>query len=131
MSPTWPSTPPRPRGPGPRSTARQAPSWAPSVRRAERIAQILDAAGDFVPAARRAEVARAIAKLRAAARTGESIARLVDEMAAIVEHGDGSIGGLLADKELFDDLHETHRILKNQAWKLIIKPRPGARTPSR
>jgi hypothetical protein len=55
----------------------------------------------------------------------------------MVERGDGTIGGLLSDHELFDDLHETHRILKSQPWTFILKPtgpdkrRPAGKPPTK
>jgi hypothetical protein len=39
------------------------------------------------------------------------------------------VGGLLGDRELFDDLHETHRILKWSGWRLLVKRKPGPTRP--
>ena len=44
-----------------------------------------------------------------------------------IERGQGTIGGFLVDKEVFDDLHDTHRIIKSQPWSLIMKS--GKRRP--
>ncbi|HEX9101638.1 MAG TPA: hypothetical protein VF997_05510, partial [Polyangia bacterium] len=66
----------------------------------------------------------------------EHIAADVRALAAMVERGDGTIGGIMADHELFDDLHETHRILKSQPWTFILKPtgsdkrRPAGKPPT-
>ena len=52
-------------------------------------------------------------------------------LVAAVERGEGTIGGIMSDVELFDDLHETHRILKSQPWTFILKPNgPDKRRPA-
>ena len=86
--------------------------------------------------ANRARVAGALAAARRAVATGEKIAADVRALVAMVERGDGTIGGIMADQELFDDLHETHRILKSQPWTFILKPtgrdkrRPAGKPPA-
>ena len=57
--------------------------------------------------------------------TSRSIDTIVDDfqfLIARVQHGKGTLGGLLHDQELWDDLHESHRQIKQQPWNLIVKP---------
>jgi ABC-type transporter Mla subunit MlaD len=82
----------------------------------------------FEPA-RAAQLASALASLRRAAVLGQTMAESVSRLAADVERGRGTIGAFLADRELFDDLHETHRILKSQPWTLILKPEQRPQKP--
>ena len=55
------------------------------------------------------------------AKTGDRIAADTGALSAAVARGEGSIGGFLTDKELWDDLHETHRLLKWKGWRLMVK----------
>jgi ABC-type transporter Mla subunit MlaD len=82
----------------------------------------VDALRDLFTDERRAQLAGAIGSLRRAATLGEAAARDLERLAADVARGRGAIGAFLEDRELFDDLHETHRILKSQPWTLILKP---------
>ena len=80
---------------------------------------------------RRARIAAGIAAARHAVAMGEHIAADVRALVAAMNRGEGTIGGLMADQELFDDLHETHRILKSQPWTFILKPTgPDKRRPA-
>jgi hypothetical protein len=63
-----------------------------------------------------------------AARRGEQIAADLSELGKRIDRGEGTAGGLMRDRELFDDLHETHRILKWSGWRLIVKNPPGKAT---
>jgi ABC-type transporter Mla subunit MlaD len=71
---------------------------------------------------RRAQLERAMATFRKTVAIGENLMKDVRALTRLVESGRGAVGAFLADKELFDDLHETHRILKSQPWTLILKP---------
>jgi ABC-type transporter Mla subunit MlaD len=71
---------------------------------------------------RRAQLEEALAGFRRAVAVGEKLLADVRALARYVADGRGAVGAFLADRELFDDLHETHRILKSQPWTLILKP---------
>lgn len=90
--------------------------------RLERAEARIDDLAALFDEPRRRQLRGAVAAARHAVATGEHIAADVRALVALVERGDGTIGGLLADQELFDDLHETHRILKSQPWTFILKP---------
>src|SRR5581483_10492697 len=80
---------------------------------------------------RRADLQRALTSLRRTAEIGERVAADVRAMQKRVESGRGALGAFLLDRELFDDLHETHRILKSQPlrflWRVTDKERAKER----
>jgi ABC-type transporter Mla subunit MlaD len=79
----------------------------------------------------RARWAGGLAAARRAVAGAERAAAGVRALADGVARGEGTLGGLLADQELFDDLHETHRLLKSQPWSFILKPiGPDKRRPA-
>jgi phospholipid/cholesterol/gamma-HCH transport system substrate-binding protein len=78
---------------------------------------------------RREQLKSALTSLRRAANAGQRVAADAKFLADYVKSGRGSVGAFFADQELFDDLHETHRILKSQPWTFILKP--SADTPKK
>ena len=103
---------------------RAGPELSSLGARLDRALDRIDQLSAIFDADRRARLAGAVAAVRRAVATGEHIAADVRALAAAVARGEGTIGGIMADAELFDDLHETHRILKSQPWTFILKP-PG------
>jgi ABC-type transporter Mla subunit MlaD len=85
------------------------------------MARLDELAAIFSPE-RRAQLRSALATFKKATRSGEAILKDVKSLANWVESGRGTVGAFFADKELFDDLHETHRIIKSQPWTFILKP---------
>ena len=75
---------------------------------AEHLDDLRQAMGHFASAATRAEL------------IGADVLAILDA----VETERGAVGRFLSDRELFEDLHEAHRILKSQPWTLILKVRP-------
>jgi phospholipid/cholesterol/gamma-HCH transport system substrate-binding protein len=104
--------------------------------RLDRALARIDATAALFDDANRARIAGAVAAARRAVAAGARIAADVRALVAGIKRGDGTIGGIMADKELFDDLHETHRILKSQPWTFILKPsgsdkrRPAGKPPA-
>lgn len=68
------------------------------------------------------ELARALASLRKSAAAGERLAADVAAIWARIQRGDGTIGALLQDRELWDDFHDTHRIIKNEPLRFFLPP---------
>jgi ABC-type transporter Mla subunit MlaD len=101
---------------------RAAPELRGLAERADAAATRIDELGALFAPARRAQLAAALASLRRAAALGEATVRDTRWLVDHVQRGRGAIGAFLQDRELFDDLHETHRILKSQPWTLILKP---------
>jgi ABC-type transporter Mla subunit MlaD len=107
---------------------RVGPDLADVARRAALAAERLDKLRDLFSDERRAQVAHALASFRRVAEIGDGIVKQVKWLIARVERGEGTVGGFFVDQELYDDLHETHRILKSQPWTLIVKPPKGEKT---
>ena len=116
---------------------RAGPELASLGERLDRAIARIDAVSAIFDDDRRARLSGALAAARRAVATGEKIAADVRALVASVERGEGTIGGIMADQELFDDLHETHRILKSQPWTFILKPtgkdakRPAGKPPTK
>jgi ABC-type transporter Mla subunit MlaD len=72
--------------------------------------------------ARGVELSAALASLRKTAAAGERLAADVASLWSRIERGDGTIGALLHDRELWDDFHDTHRIIKNEPLRFFLKP---------
>lgn len=63
------------------------------------------------------------ATLKQTSAAVEAIVADVTYLGNRLRRGKGTLGGLLTDKELWDDLHESHRKLKSQPWTLIKPPK--------
>jgi ABC-type transporter Mla subunit MlaD len=70
---------------------------------------------------RRAQLRQALAGFRRAVTVGERLMKDANALARYVAEGRGTVGAFFADRELFDDLHETHRILKSQPLRFLLK----------
>jgi ABC-type transporter Mla subunit MlaD len=101
---------------------RAGPELRALGERVDRAMTRIDAVADLFDEPHRQRLRGALAAARRAVATGERIAADVRALVAGVERGDGTLGGLFVDREIFDDFHETHRILKSQPWTLILKP---------
>jgi hypothetical protein len=106
------------------TAARVGPDLRDVAERADRAGHALDGLAALLPPARRAQAAEAFAALGRAATAGSEIARQVQAITDGIERGDGTVGGFARDREIYEDFHETHRILKSQPWQLILKTRP-------
>ncbi|MDB4964845.1 MAG: hypothetical protein JWN44_534 [Myxococcales bacterium] len=97
------------------------PELAALGNRLDRAIGRVEGLGDLFSDEKKARIQAGLAAARRAATTAERVAKDVRALVAMVERGEGTLGGILADQELFDDLHETHRILKAQPWSFILK----------
>ena len=100
---------------------RAGPELSSLGARLDRALTRIDGLRELASDARRSELASALTHLRHAVTLGTRLAADVHTLAAMVAAGQGTIGGLLQDRELFDDLHETHRILKSQPLRFLLK----------
>ncbi len=92
----------------------------------------IDTLRTAVPESRRAEVREALARFGRALAQFRKLGDDVKSLVSKVERGQGTFGALLADKELFDDLHETHRIIKGMPLRFLfktVKPKDRISTP--
>lgn len=65
---------------------------------------------------------RAAEQARAALDKLRRIERTARELVAIVERGEGTIGGLLHDPEFSDNAKEIGKIIKRQPWRVVGHP---------
>ena len=78
-----------------------------------------------LPAEQRDRARVALDSLSKTARTFARLTADIQRLVAYVERGDGALGAFLQDRELFDDLHETHRIIKSQPLRFLLPPLPA------
>lgn len=110
-------------------------SATPLVREFQALARGLDelkTRGDELAAAlgpdRQRELALAIARIRASADTGQRCAADVEYLLRYFQSGRGTLGGFNADIQIYDELKESHRILKREIQRVLIKRKdPGQR----
>ena len=95
-------------------------------RQLDRVMARLESAKEIWAPERRARVERAFTTLKRVVAIGEALARDARAIIAMVERGDGTVGGFMHDRELWDDFHYVHKVLKDKPWSVIVKPRrPG------
>jgi ABC-type transporter Mla subunit MlaD len=90
--------------------------------RVDRALEQLDAGSQLFGPERRRAAAAALERLDRTIGVAERLAADLRWLGRRVAAGEGTIGALLADRELFDDLHEAHRIIKAQPLKVLLKP---------
>jgi phospholipid/cholesterol/gamma-HCH transport system substrate-binding protein len=73
--------------------------------------------GDRLDAGRFARAAAAIDKGRAIADKLDRILATADELVAMVQAGQGTLGAFLQDREVADEIKATARIMKQQPWR--------------
>jgi phospholipid/cholesterol/gamma-HCH transport system substrate-binding protein len=77
-----------------------------------------------IPAELGDRVAETLATVeRAIERTRQTIAT-VEELMAMIDRGQGTVGALLRDAELFDDAKSLGKMLKNNPWRVVAPPPP-------
>jgi phospholipid/cholesterol/gamma-HCH transport system substrate-binding protein len=91
-------------------------------RELDRIMDRLEAAKDLWSPARRARLTRAFETLQRVVTIGERIARDARAMIAMVERGEGTIGAFMHDRELWDDFHAMHKLMKDKPWSTVVRP---------
>lgn len=74
----------------------------------------------FGPKQRR-QLEDAVSQFRKAIAAAERLGADLRWMARSVEEGRGTLGGFQQDLQIFDELKETHRIIKQEAWRLLLK----------
>lgn len=96
----------------------------PLANKAERTldsAESLTTNLDEMVTGKRPEIEGTIDNVHAATTDLRATSADVRTMVADVESGRGSLGALLKDEEIYDDLKETLRELKRRPWKIIWK----------
>lgn len=100
---------------------RIGPDLADLQRKGELAAARLEGLGSLLSPQRKLEVEAGLAAFARATRLAEAIGADVKYLSDRVLRGEGTLGAFAADEEIFDELHEVHRILKTYPWRVVIK----------
>jgi phospholipid/cholesterol/gamma-HCH transport system substrate-binding protein len=77
-----------------------------------------------IPADLGARLAATLATLERSVERAEKIMATLGELAAMIERGQGTVGALLNDPELFDEAKALGKMLKNNPWRVVAPPPP-------
>ncbi len=83
------------------------------------LAHVDEIATDTLNPETRASIRKTIKEVEAIALTANKTATDVQAMVKHVKSGQGTVGALLMDEEIYDDLQEMLRDLKHNPWKLF------------
>lgn len=103
---------------------RVAPDLATAALQLGAVEDRLSALATTLGPAERQRFLDTIALLRGALLIFAQLAEDGQALFEYVERGRGTIGGFSQDIQIFDELKETHRLLKRESWRLLMK---GAR----
>ena len=115
------------KGLGAKIQSKRQEALAVAARRLPSAARLDRLAGIISPAQRR-RLDSAMARLGVVATRGQKLAAGLDALAGRVKKGKGSAGRLLFDRELVDEIKQTHRVLKESPWRVLARP-PKNRAP--
>jgi ABC-type transporter Mla subunit MlaD len=63
-----------------------------------------------------------LATVERSVERAETIMATLGELVAMIERGQGTVGALLSDPELFDDVKVLGKMLKNSPWRVVAPP---------
>ena len=92
-------------------------------RQTERLQDHLTELSVLFGPSRRRDAQTALHNFQAAVRSGERLTDDVAYLLHLLESGQGTLGGFHRDVQIFDELKDVHRILKQQLHRVILKPR--------
>jgi phospholipid/cholesterol/gamma-HCH transport system substrate-binding protein len=75
-----------------------------------------------IPADLGDRVARTLETLERAVERTQRIMATLGELVAMIERGQGTVGALLRDPELFDDAKSLGKFLKSNPWRVVAPP---------
>jgi phospholipid/cholesterol/gamma-HCH transport system substrate-binding protein len=104
----------------------------PLIARIKAISRRLEPLQELLDAEQRERLSAAMGKLRSSFGEAQRLAAGLRLLTKRVEQGRGTVGRLIADPELVDEIKETHRILKESPWRTLARPRgkaPRGRAP--
>jgi len=96
--------------------------------RAQQLARRLDLLEDVLGPEARDRAERSLDRLREAAARWEQALAALQKLRARVESGRGTLGRMLADEEIADEIKEAHRLLKESPWR-VLRRAPENRAP--
>jgi len=91
----------------------------PLIADVRRALELVDRLGGMLGPEEQASVKDALGRLDDIARRADGTLAKVDGMVERMRKGEGTVGQLLGDEEIYDDLKELIRDLKQHPWKLI------------
>ncbi len=103
-------------------TERTGPDARAVRDRLDRVMDGMDRLAAIVPPAERRRLADAIDRFSHVATALERLSRDALTVAARVEAGEGTVGGLMQDLEIFDDIKIMHKVMKDRPWRILVKP---------
>ncbi len=91
----------------------------PLIRDVKKALEVVDRLGDTIGPEETKRIKSALAKLETIANRTDKTLADVGEVVTKIKTGQGTVGQLLRDDEIYDDLKEFIRDLKRNPWKLI------------
>lgn len=93
----------------------------------DEVAAVFGRARDRLPPDFGPRLSRAVAQLRGFRERLALTRRQLEDIAALVDRGRGTVGALLHDPEFSDEAKQLGKILKRQPWLLLARPIGGER----
>jgi len=90
---------------------------AETTKRARKVAKV----ADELVAGNRQKVQESVDNLHTSSENLREVSEQTNTMVARIEKGEGTVGQLMNDREVYDDLRELLRIIKRQPWKIMWK----------
>ncbi len=91
----------------------------PLIRDTREALAIIDRLGETIGPEEQKNIKNALARLDDIATRADRTLANVDTMVAKMRRGEGTVGQLMTDEEIYDDLKELLRDIKHHPWKLI------------
>ncbi len=91
----------------------------PLIKDVRKALATVDRLGNTIGPEEQKNIKSALAKLDDIAKRADTTVAKVDRIITKVERGEGTVGQLMTDEEIYDDLKELLRDLKHHPWKLI------------
>ncbi|MEO7095131.1 MAG: MlaD family protein [Polyangiales bacterium] len=102
------------------TTAALARDTAPLLKDSKKAINDLDAiAMDTLGPEQRASIKKTLAELEKVSVTANKTTSDVQAIVAHIKSGEGTVGAIVMDEEIYDDLQEMLRDLKHNPWKLF------------
>jgi phospholipid/cholesterol/gamma-HCH transport system substrate-binding protein len=108
--------------------ARESARFAELRVKIDRLSALLEEVAPRLDPARYAKFSEVLGRAEAIALAGEALLGRSQELALMLERGEGTIGAFMKDTELFDELKAMTKILKERPWETVGHPlrrRPG------
>jgi len=81
--------------------------------------EVLNRVGNTIGPEEQKSIRQSLQKLQDIAQRADATVARLDRMVTRIENGEGTVGQMLSDEEIYDDLKELLRDIKQHPWKLI------------